>query len=197
MAVMGRDRDPRVPRIAAPAAPSPGPSTSAATIVSVFEPAGAGVSRAATPATLHALPTVSPPAPVPPPSPPASNPPGTQVDVELALTNQARAAAALAPLVWSACLQAMAVQHAHEMANAGRIYHGDGVQRDLACGTPPARSGENVGETPGGVNDQQIFDAFMASSGHRDNILGGYRFFAAAWVVGADGNGYVSVEFLG
>jgi uncharacterized protein YkwD len=112
-----------------------------------------------------------------------------------ALTNQARAAANLPPLAWSQCLANVASLHAMQMATAGRIYHGDGVDRDLACGLGSRQSGENVGETSGGVDDQRIFDAFMNSSGHRANILGPYRFIGTAWVVGLDGTGYVSVEF--
>jgi uncharacterized protein YkwD len=110
------------------------------------------------------------------------------------LTNQARGAAGLAPLTWNACLAGVAARHAMEMAAAGRIFHGDGVNRDLACGLGSHQAGENVGETSGGVDDQRIFDAFMKSQGHRANILGPYRYVATAWAIGAGGTGYVSVE---
>lgn len=91
----------------------------------------------------------------------------------------------------------MAANHSTEMADAGFIYHGDGVQRDLNCGLGASHSGENVGRTSDGQDDQLIFDAFMKSSGHRANILGQYRFIGTAWVVAPDGTGYVSVEFAG
>jgi uncharacterized protein YkwD len=110
------------------------------------------------------------------------------------LTNQARAAAGLKPLGWDPCLAGVAARHAAEMASAGRIFHGQGVDQDLACALGTHRAGENVGETSGGADDQRIFTAFMNSSGHRANILGQYRFMATAWVV-VGRTGYISVEF--
>jgi uncharacterized protein YkwD len=110
------------------------------------------------------------------------------------LTNQVRADAHLAVLNWSKCLADVAGRHALEMANAGRIYHGDGVNRDLACGLGSTRSGENVGEVSSGIDDQVIFGAFMASPEHRANILGSYRNVGTAWVVSSAGAGYISVE---
>jgi uncharacterized protein YkwD len=110
------------------------------------------------------------------------------------LTNQVRTDAHLAVLNWSKCLADVAGRHALEMANAGRIYHGDGVSRDLACGLGSTRSGENVGEVSSGIDDQLIFGAFMASPEHRANILGPYRYVGTAWVVSRAGAGYISVE---
>jgi uncharacterized protein YkwD len=110
------------------------------------------------------------------------------------LTNQARAAAGLPPLAWAPCLAVVASRHAMEMAVMGAIFHGQGVQQDLACALGTGRAGENVGETSGGPDDQRIFDAFMKSPGHRANVLGSYRYVATAWVIGTDGTGYVSVE---
>ena len=81
------------------------------------------------------------------------------------------------------------------MALAGHIYHGDGVQRDLQCGLGSNRAGENVGMTSPGIDDNRIFAGFMASAGHKANILGPYRYIGTAWVTGSDGAGYVSVEF--
>jgi uncharacterized protein YkwD len=153
-----------------------------------------------------ATPAPAPPAPAPAPRggrTPVPVPAGTPqvVDgvlvgsVQQQLTNRARTAGGLASLSWSACLAGVAARHAMEMAAAARIFRGDGVQRDLACGLGSRQAGENVGETSGGVDDQRIFDAFMKSPGHRANILGPYRYVATAWAVGAGGTGYVSVEF--
>jgi uncharacterized protein YkwD len=125
---------------------------------------------------------------------PIPKPDGT---AQAALTNAARAAVGLPPLTWSPCLAGVASLHASEMVNAGLIYHGDGVNRDLGCGLGSTRSGENVGEVSTGPDDRVIFDAFMRSPGHRDNILGPFRYIGVAWMVGADGTGYVSVEFAG
>jgi uncharacterized protein YkwD len=168
--------------LAAPPAPSPSVAPTpnpkpAATMTPAATPARGG--RA--------------PAPVPAASPKMVN--GILVgSVQQQLTNQARVAAGLAPLTWSGCLADVAARHAMEMATAGRIYHGDGVNRDLACGLGSHQTGENVGVTSVGVDDQRIFDAFMKSSGHRANILGPYRYIGTAWTLGP-GGGYVSVEF--
>jgi uncharacterized protein YkwD len=164
--------------------PSPSPSASAA-------PAPAVPSSTPRPVRSGAGPA---PMPVPSATPHVVN--GVLVGSrQQELTNQARAAAGLAALAWNQCLADVASRHALEMAAAGRIYHGGGVDQDLACGLGSHQTGENVGDTSGGADDQRIFDAFMKSSGHRANILGPYRFVATAWVIGADGTGYVSVEF--
>jgi uncharacterized protein YkwD len=111
------------------------------------------------------------------------------------LTNQARAQQQdLKPLAWDPCLADVAARHAAEMAAAGRIFHGEGVEQDMACGLGSRQTGENVGETSGGADDQRIFTGFMSSSAHRANILGPYRFIGTAWVV-AGRTGYLAVEF--
>jgi uncharacterized protein YkwD len=147
------------------------------------------------PPTPSAVPAAAtPPAtarPVPVRSPAATPRAGSR---QRDLTNQARVAAGLKPLAWSSCLAAVASRHASEMAAARRIFHGQGVDQDLACDLGTHRAGENVGETSAGIDDQRIFTAFMNSSGHRANILGQYRFIGTAWVV-AGRTGYVSVEF--
>ena len=152
----------------------------------------------ATPLPSPAAVTAQTPAtsPVPVPSHPPNGPqPVSSGASQVDLTNQARAARGLQPLTSNPCLVAVATAHANEMANAGRIFHGDGVQQDMSCRLGSRQTGENVGETSGGADDRRIFDAFMNSSGHRANILGGYRYIGVAWIIGARGTGYVSVEF--
>jgi uncharacterized protein YkwD len=172
-------------------------------------PAAASPVAAAAPAPTtepRATATRAPSATAPPPAAaaaaptrkPTPRPTAAQAgaaSTQQALTNQARADAGLPALAWSACLAGIAERHAAEMAQAGRIYHGDGVQQALGCGLGSSRSGENVGFTSPGVDDNRVFTAFMQSPGHRDNILGSYRYIGTAWVVGADGAGYLSVEF--
>jgi len=173
-------------------------------------PAGTPTATAAG-APVAVLPTATPPSrtakptPVTPTKPPQTvRPSGTPLpagggsgSVQADLTNQARAAGGLPPLQWNSCLAGVAQQHAEEMAQAGHIYHGDGVQRDLGCGQGVTRAGENVGMTSPGIDDQRIFNGFMNSPGHKANILGPYRYIGTAWVSGSDGAGYVSVEFSG
>ena len=79
------------------------------------------------------------------------------------------------------------------MAAQQYISHTNGVYSDLACGIGP-RSGENVGYWSAGINDSAINNMFMASPDHRANILGPYHYVATAWVVGANGYGYIAVE---
>jgi uncharacterized protein YkwD len=188
-----------VPEVAAPPAAVPNAARSdgppAAARASAAAPAPASAARP--------VPTAAAQKPGPTPPPQAARPASTPLPTiavaassrQQELTNQARAAAGLAPLQWNSCLAGVAQLHATEMAQAGHIYHGDGVQRDLRCGLGSNRSGENVGMTSPGIDDSRIFAGFMGSAGHKANILGPYRYIGTAWVTGANGAGYVSVEF--
>lgn len=80
------------------------------------------------------------------------------------------------------------------MASQEYISHTNGVNSDLACGLG-RQSGENVGFWSAGINDVAINNLFMASSDHKANILGPYHYVATAWVIGANGYGYIAVEF--
>ncbi|HEX7263548.1 MAG TPA: CAP domain-containing protein [Candidatus Dormibacteraeota bacterium] len=111
-----------------------------------------------------------------------------------ALINRDRAAAGLAPLTWSSCLNSVAVSNARRMAAQGFISHTNGPNADLACGLGN-RAGENVGYWTGGVNDSQLNTMFMNSSDHRANIMGPYHYVATAWVKAANGVAYIAVEF--
>jgi uncharacterized protein YkwD len=168
------------------------------------EPVHAVATATPQPVTTTPQPATSTPKPAPrrtplatPTKAPVPPPASSSGSVQQQLTNQARAAAGLAPLQWNACLAGVAQRHANEMAQAGHIYHGDGVQQDLGCGQGYSRAGENVGMTSPGIDDNRIFQGFMNSPGHKANILGSYRYIGTAWVQGGDGAGYVSVEFAG
>ena len=143
-----------------------------------------------------------PPSPVAPPQPtvsaassrPPAPPPLVVRSAQQALINSDRAAYGLGPLTWSSCLYNVAVSNAQRMAAQGFISHTNGVYSDLACGLGH-QSAENVGFWSAGVNDGAINNLFMASSDHKANILGPYHYVATAWVVGANGYGYIAVEF--
>lgn len=182
-----------VPRAAAPQAPAPEAPAPAPTAA----PVAVRPAATATPVQKHTAPPTQPPAAATATPAVAAAPASTSGSVQAQLTNQARAAAGLPALQWNACLAGVAQRHAAEMAQAGHIYHGDGVQQDLACGQDYARAGENVGMTSPGIDDNRIFAGFMNSAGHKANIMGSYRCIGTAWVLGADGAGYVSVEFAG
>ncbi len=111
-----------------------------------------------------------------------------------ALINQDRAANGLGPLTWNGCLYNVAVANAQRIAAQRFLSHTNGPNVDLTCGLG-RQAGENVGYWSGGINDGQINTLFMNSPDHRANILGPYHFVATAWVVGADGRGYIAVEF--
>ncbi|HET6309974.1 MAG TPA: CAP domain-containing protein [Candidatus Nitrosotalea sp.] len=135
------------------------------------------------------------PAPAPPPPPPPPAPPPVVVgSTQQALINQDRAAAGLGPLTWSTCLYNVAVSNANRMAAQGFISHANGPNVDLTCGLGH-QAGENVGWWSKGVNDTQLNTMFMNSPDHRANILGPYHYVATAWVVAANGYGYIAVEF--
>jgi uncharacterized protein YkwD len=147
-------------------------------------------------------PTPTPAAPHPaivaPPKPKVSTPsrPASIVvkTTQQALINRDRAAYGLAPLTWSSCLYNVALSNARRMASQEYISHTNGVYSDLACGLGH-QSGENVGYWSAGVNDVAINNLFMASPDHKANILGPYHYVATAWVIGANGYGYIAVEF--
>jgi uncharacterized protein YkwD len=117
------------------------------------------------------------------------------VSTQQVLINSDRAGAGLGPLAWNGCLAGVAAQNAQRMAAAGAISHADGPQRDLECGLGSVQAGENVGFWSAGINDAQLNSMFMASPGHRSNIMGPYRYVGTAWVVAPNGYGYIAVEF--
>jgi uncharacterized protein YkwD len=83
----------------------------------------------------------------------------------VAATNQARAAAGVAPLQVSGDLTAVATRQAHNMAASDVLYHTPGLGSAVCCWVV---LGENVGEGPSAAGLQA---AFMASADHRANIL--------------------------
>lgn len=144
-----------------------------------------------TPAAPGPSPVVRPKPKVSPPPPPPSI---VVVTTQQALINRDRAAHGLAPLTWSSCLYNVALSNARRMAAQEYISHTNGVYSDLACGIGH-QSAENVGFWSAGINDVAINNLFMASADHRANILGPYHYVATAWAIGANGYGYIAVEF--
>lgn len=139
--------------------------------------------------------TEAPSAPAAPVPAPAPRPPAIVVNsTQQALINQDRAAYGLGPLTWNNCLYSVAVANARRIAAQGYLSHTSGPQSDLNCGLG-RQGGENIGYWTGGVNDPQLNTMFMNSPEHKANILGPYHFVATAWVVAANGYGYIAVEF--
>jgi uncharacterized protein YkwD len=118
------------------------------------------------------------------------------VSTQQALINRDRAAHGLRPLSWSSCLASVAYSNAVRISKQGtNITHTNGPTRDLGCGLG-SHAGENIGWWSGGINDTQLNTMFMNSPDHRANILSPYyHYVATAWVRGANGYGYIAVEF--
>lgn len=123
---------------------------------------------------------------------------GTDVTPLQTLINQDRASnGGLAPLTWSPCLAAIAVQNAERMVVQGYISHTNGPELDLACGSGSTLSaGENVAYISSGIDDPTVNSMYMNSPGHRANILGAYQYVATAWAVAPNGYAYNAEEFL-
>jgi len=194
--------------IAAPQLPAAKPAHAAATVsVLGVIPGEFASGQPAAPAPSTEIPTLAdnPPPPAdggwvaptytPTGHPQAPAPAITIGSAQQALINADRAAAGLPPLQWSPCLAGVAYSNAVRMAAAGAISHAGGVQADFGCGLGSSQTGENVGYWSAGINDAQLNTMFMNSPEHRANIMGPYRYVGTAWKVGANGAGYIAVEF--
>ena len=107
--------------------------------------------------------------------------------------NNARSAhgAVVLNRVWQ--LRAMADEHSRQMANAGRIYHTTSLGSRLTFVSWNV-AGENVGA---GGSMWRLYEAFMDSEGHRDNILD-YRYRRVGiGVYASDGFLWVTLIFVG
>jgi len=171
-------------------------------VASVEQTAVDGQSRVAVPAPAAPRVTtpVKAPAPVKSAAPVRAAAPVRSTAIVIgstqqALINQDRARYGLRPLTWSSCLASIAYSNAVRMASQGFISHTNGPTRDLGCGLGN-HAGENVGYWSLGINDTQLNTMFMNSPDHRANILSPYyHYVATSWVKGANGYGYIAVEF--
>ena len=90
-------------------------------------------------------------------------------------------------------LHSHARSHTEDMVTAGEIYHSSEAELTTAAGTGWSGIAENVGR---GGSPTSLHDAFMASPGHKKNILGDYNHVG----IGTDISGgslYVTVVFVG
>lgn len=104
----------------------------------------------------------------------------------MSLINQERSSRGIQPLTPDSQLHAYARAHSRDMAAAGTIYHSD-----LDIGN--CKRGENVGMAS---TVEAIHDGYMASPGHKDNILDDYTRFAVG-ITERDGTLYEAVVFRG
>jgi Cysteine-rich secretory protein family len=110
----------------------------------------------------------------------------------LSRINSSRANAGLAPLQSSGSLASYADSHTAQMMDAGEIFHSSSSQLGAAGGSGWDKMGENVGK---GQTPSSLHDAFMASSGHKKNILGDYNYVGIG-TGSKDGFLYVTVVFM-
>jgi len=116
----------------------------------------------------------------------------------LDLVNAERAKYGLAPVRYNDALDSAAEKHATHMAGVGRMAHdgigdGDPGSRVRAEGFGDAW-GENV--AAGQTSPEQVVAEWMASPGHRRNILDpNYRQLGVAYTAAANGRTYWAQEF--
>lgn len=110
----------------------------------------------------------------------------------LARINSSRAAAGLGPLSVDGSLRSHARNHTQDMIDSNGIYHSTSAELQAAGGSGWSKLGENVGR---GGSVSSLHDAFMASAGHKKNILGDYNKVGIGTAT-SDGVLYVTVVFM-
>jgi len=116
----------------------------------------------------------------------------------LELINKERAKAGLAPVAYNAALDNSAEKHARHMSLVGRMAHdgiGDGDPGERARAEGWRRGwGENVAK--GQSTPEQVVREWMASPGHRRNILDpSFRVMGVGQVQASNGTNYWAQEF--
>ncbi|MGW2787545.1 CAP domain-containing protein [Streptomyces populi] len=183
-----RRRHVRTAKPTATASPSASPTTSPRTEAPVPEKPKAPVSKATTPpaptrTTTAPKPTAAPPsattaAPKPPtttaPAAGTATPASTAVARVVALVNSERAKVGCSPVTLNAKLSQAAQAHSADMASHNTMSHtgsdgSDPGQRITRAGYLWSTYGENVAY--GYSTPEQVMAGWMASAGHKRNIL--------------------------
>ena len=112
-----------------------------------------------------------------------------------AATNQDRAANGLGPLQWDSAAALVAQNWVQQMVAANNLVHNPNLAAEITAYVTPdwTRIGENIGWA-GTV--ASLESAYMASSGHRANILGDYNRVGIATMRDARGNVWSVVDFI-
>ena len=110
----------------------------------------------------------------------------------LSAINSTRSSAGLGSLTMDGGLQSHARRHTADMIAAGEIFHSSSAELQAAAGSGWSKLGENVGR---GGTVESLHSAFMASSGHKKNILGDYNYVGIG-TDSKDGVLYVTVVFM-
>jgi uncharacterized protein YkwD len=110
--------------------------------------------------------------------------------------NGDRSASGLRQLCASAALNAYAQSWANWMAQNQSLTHQD--LNAVLSGTAFNNVAENILTGPGGMSSGEMEAAWMASPGHRENILNGVYTAAGVGIAySSDGQVWVAVEFGG
>lgn len=117
---------------------------------------------------------------------------GTEAEF-LSKINATRAANGLGALQLDDALSSHARSHTNDMVATGEIFHSTEEELTTAAGTGWSGIAENVGR---GQSPTSLHDAFMASPGHKRNILGDYNYVGIGTDTSA-GYLYVTVVFVG
>jgi uncharacterized protein YkwD len=179
-------------------ATSGAPTTTATSTTTTTSPTT--TAPTSTTANAPAPPATDNPPPNPPPAAPSSQRPPTSpsaAEQVFQLVNNARADAGCDSVHEDSRLDNSAVAHSEDMANNGSLSHnGPGStpfnRRIASYGYTGNELGENIAE--GYTSAQQVFNAWMSDSGHRDNILN-CQFVAMG--VGVDTQGWYWTQDFG
>lgn len=111
------------------------------------------------------------------------------------LQNQARAQNGKAALAYDPAAVGVARGWAQELARSGSLRHNPNLAHEVTTYVTPdwTRIGENVGYASG---PDQVFNAYMNSSGHRANILGDYNRVGVGAARDASGRLWTAVVFV-
>jgi uncharacterized protein YkwD len=130
----------------------------------------------------------------PAPEPAAVAPSGGYAASLVSGVNAERAAAGLPALRSNGCAQAAAQRWAEHLAATGEFAHQD-IGAVLRTCSPATAAGENIARSPGGAGE--VVSSWMASPGHRANILdAGYTHLGSAAVQMDDGRWVAVHVFL-
>lgn len=126
----------------------------------------------------------------------ATAPTSSSVEADLySLTNASRSSAGLAALQNDPAAAAVAREWSAQMSAANSLQHNPNLQAQVNSRVTSAwqRIGENVGV---GYSASGLHDAFMASTGHRANILGDFNRVGVGAVVEPSGRMWVTLVFI-
>jgi len=123
----------------------------------------------------------------------------TNPSYHLTLVNNARAAVGAPAMVLCPCLTAASQAQSNYQASINTMTHTSPYGGLFARVTPFGASGTAIAENVayGYANDLAVFNGWMASAGHKANILNPqYTRFGVAVATGSSGSKYWTQQFL-